>query len=250
MRGGRLARGAVQEGHATYRAQLALDRLERPAIGARRGVIGLHHVDRGSPGPGQGVFRIFAHGNVEILHRGGKVVDGLLENGAHHARLEGRVAQVPPGPQPRLRVTDVARVAFRTGELVIALGEPERRPEVLRVTGKLGAQLPQLARDRVTGPDRQALEHRRIVLGHIRRSLHGGGERRERQTAGDLSECADDGCPGNADGCGSAAHARADACAAPCRPSRKRARAGDARRASGRGRASMPRACAGAGDAR
>src|SRR6266704_4687410 len=53
-------------------------------------------VDRGSPGPGQGVFRIFVRSGLEILQRGGKVVDGLLENGAHYARLEGRVAQLPP----------------------------------------------------------------------------------------------------------------------------------------------------------
>src|SRR5260370_15977624 len=80
---------------------------------------------------------------------------------AHYARVEGRFGEIPPGPERGLRVADVARIAFRTGELVIPLGEPERSFEVLRVARKLRAQPPQLACGRIAGPHPQMLEDRR-----------------------------------------------------------------------------------------
>ena len=202
MGDGGLARGAVEVGHAPDGVELGFDLQQGQAIFPRLFVIRLHHVDRGAPGPGACVLGVFARRCFEVPHGAGEIVAVLLEDRAHHENIERRRRQVPPRLECRLRVAYVPRVPFRAGKLEIAPGEPDRRFPFARVSGQLGTQLAQLASDRIARPHGQSLEHRCVVLGHIGRGARGGRKRRDRQRAQPLNDCADDGCPESAHGCG------------------------------------------------
>jgi hypothetical protein len=80
----------------------------------------------------------------------------------------GRRIVAGPRPQRRFGVADVARIAFRAGEVEVALRESGRDDAVFRRSRERGAQLSQLRHGRVAATRGQPLEHRRIVFGDVR----------------------------------------------------------------------------------
>ncbi len=202
MRGGGLARGAVEVGHAADRVELGFELVQGRAVFPCPLVVGLNHVDRGAPGPGACVIGIFARRCFEVPHCAGEIVAVLLQGRAHHENIERRRRQVPPRLERRLRIAYVPRVPFRAGKGEIALGKADRRFPIARVGGQIGTQLAQLAGDRIPRPHGQSLEHRCLVLRHVGRRVGGGRKRRDRQSTQPVNDCADDGCPESANGCG------------------------------------------------